>query len=206
MTHQNRTRGAETQIRILERAVQIASVEGLDAMSLATLASATNMSKSGLFAHFRSKEALQIAIVDEAERMFRDAVLAPADGMTGFARLSTIIDQYITYAGGTLFQGGCFFAGAIHEFDGRPGAVRARLQQFLTMWNGEIRAAVVAGQMSGEVGDDVDPDQVVFWTTGMGLSINWNAQMGDRAKTLEIARTAAETFLNVVRRQHRAAA
>src|SRR3954470_13876600 len=90
-----RARGAATQTRILERAVHIASVEGLSSMSLATLAKATSMSKSGLFAHFRSKEALQIAIIDAAERIFFDSVVRPAAAMpAGFERLEKLVDGY----------------------------------------------------------------------------------------------------------------
>ena len=193
MVHAARSRGAETQHRILERAVQIASVEGLDAMSLATLAEATHMSKSGLFAHFRSKEALQIAIIDEADRMFRSVVTDAAAGSTGLVRLAKLIDGYVEYMGGTLFQGGCFFAAAVHEFDGRPGAVRDRLAEFLDAWNGELRDAVEQAHKDGQI-MQVDPEQVIFWATGIGLALNWNAQMGDREKALQVARSAARAF------------
>jgi len=193
MVHAGRSRGAETQHRILERAVQIASVEGLDAMSLATLAEATHMSKSGLFAHFRSKEALQIAIIDEADRMFRIAVIDPMASATGLQRLVGLIDGYVDYMGGTLFQGGCFFAAAVHEFDGRPGAVRDRLTEFLATWNGELRDAVEQAHKDGQI-MQADPEQVIFWATGIGLALNWNAQMGDREKSLAVAKTAAAAF------------
>ena len=193
---QHRPRGSETQSRILERAVQIASIEGLDAMSLATLAEATQMSKSGLFAHFRSKEALQIAIVDEAERMFRAAVIEPANDKKGFERFKALMTNYVDYAGGTMFQGGCFFAAAIHEFDGRPGAVRDRLATFLAMWNRELKNAVDDAKVRKEVPADTDSDGVVFWATGVGLSLNWNAQMGDREKSLQMGKDAVARFLH----------
>jgi AcrR family transcriptional regulator len=195
MLSSHRTRGSETQSRILERAVQIASVEGLDAMSLATLAEATHMSKSGLFAHFRSKEALQLAIVDEAERMFRAVVVEPALAYGGFARFRALIEQYIAYAAGSLFQGGCFFAAAVHEFDGRPGPVRDRLAAYLASWNSEVRAAIEAAKASGEVSPTVSSDQVVFWATGLGLAVNWNAQMGSRENAIEQAKLAVIDFL-----------
>src|SRR3982751_2287031 len=93
-----RARGAATQTRILEKAVHIASIEGLESMSLATLAKATSMSKSGLFAHFRSKEALQGSIVDEAERIFSDAVIRPAMAEPpGLERLNRLVDGYVEY-------------------------------------------------------------------------------------------------------------
>jgi len=196
---QHRPRGSETQTRILERAVQIASVEGLDAMSLATLAEATHMSKSGLFAHFRSKEALQIAIVDEAERMFRSVVVEPASQLQGFARLESMITGYVEYAGGRLFQGGCFFAAAVHEFDGRPGAVRDRLSAFLASWNRDLKAAVQDAFDRKEIIANADLDGVVFWATGVALSLNWNAQMGDRDGALAHGRKAVADFLHVLK-------
>ncbi len=196
---QHRPRGSETQSRILERAVQIASVEGLDAMSLATLAEATHMSKSGLFAHFRSKEALQIAIVEEAERMFRSAVIEPAQDKNGFERFKSLMTAYVDYAGGTLFQGGCFFAGAVHEFDGRPGAVRDRLQTFLAMWNRELKLAVEDAKTRKEIASDADGDAIVFWATGVGLSLNWNVQMGNREKAVTLGKDAVSSFLHVLR-------
>src|SRR5438309_10556020 len=113
-----RARGVATQNRILEKAVHIASIEGLSSMSLATLAKATSMSKSGLFAHFRSKEALQIAIIDEAERIFHDVVVRPAEAMpAGVERLKRLSEAYVDYCASGPFQGGCFFAAAAHEFD-----------------------------------------------------------------------------------------
>src|SRR6184192_3035805 len=92
-----RARGVATQNRILEKAVHIASIEGLSSMSLATLAKATAMSKSGLFAHFRSKEALQIAIIDEAERIFTELVVRPAQQSMGSDRVDALVHGYVEY-------------------------------------------------------------------------------------------------------------
>ncbi|MDP2343696.1 MAG: TetR/AcrR family transcriptional regulator [Deltaproteobacteria bacterium] len=194
-TPHHRPRGTETQSRILERAVQIASVEGLDAMSLATLAEATQMSKSGLFAHFRSKEALQIAIVEEAERMFRVAVIDQAAGKVGFERLTVLVQSYCDYAVGTLFQGGCFFAAAVHEFDGRPGLVRDRLSVFLAMWNREIKDAVEAAQQRNEMITSTTGAAIAFWVAGVGLSLNWNAQMGNREEAIMLGKDQVANFL-----------
>lgn len=201
-TTRQRARGTDTQARILECAVQIASIEGLDAMSLSTLADATHMSKSGLFAHFRSKEALQVAIVDEAERMFCARVIQSAAGAVGFARLSRLIEAYADYAGGTLFQGGCFFAAAVHEFDGRPGLVRDRLSRFLAMWYLEIEQAVNEAVARGEVSHDTDGEAVAFWSIGVGLSLNCNVQMGNRDKAIALGKKAVADFLSHIK--HRA--
>jgi AcrR family transcriptional regulator len=197
--HHHRPRGTETQSRILERAVQIASVEGLDAMSLATLAEATQMSKSGLFAHFRSKEALQLAIVEEAERMFRVAVIEQAAGKVGFERFQILVESYCAYAAGTLFQGGCFFAAAVHEFDGRPGLVRDRLSVFLAMWNREISDAVDSAQQRKEMITTTTGKAIAFWVAGVGLSLNWNAQMGSREEAIVLGRDQVANFLHYLK-------
>lgn len=172
-----RNRGAATQDRILERAVHIASVEGLASMSLATLAKATSMSKSGLFAHFRSKEALQIAIIDEAERIFRRLVIEPARDQSGVERLATLVRCYAEYCANGPFDGGCFFAAAVHEFDGRPGPVRERLVAFADAWCTELRASARDAQQRGELASGIDPASVAFEVLGLGLGGNYYSQL-----------------------------
>ncbi len=168
-----RARGAATQNRILEKAVHIASVEGLEAMSLATLAKATAMSKSGLFAHFRSKEALQIAIIDEAERIFLEAVVRPSgEAPPGKLRLQTLLAAYVDYCARGPFEGGCFFAAAAHEFDGRPGPVRDRIAAFFATWNAQLK------QAAAQVFDPADADRLVFEINAIGLGVNFTSQIG----------------------------
>lgn len=173
-----RARGVATQTRILERAVHIASVEGLSQMSLATLARATSMSKSGLFAHFRSKEALQLAIIDEADRMFRGVVHERASGApAGMPRLWALASRYVEYCAGDTFEGGCFFAAAVHEFDSKPGPIRDRVVRFVDEWNGTIAEAASGARDLGHVVPDVDMAQLTFEVTGIGLSTNWSTHL-----------------------------
>lgn len=167
-----RARGAATHSRILEMAVHVASVEGLAAMSLATLAKATAMSKSGLFAHFRSKVALQIAIIDEAERIFLDTILAPSRGAAGRQRLESVLASYVDYCARGPFDGGCFFAAAAHEFDGRPGAVRNRLAAFFSTWDALLKSAVA------DAFPTADPDLLVFQINATALGVNCTSQLG----------------------------
>lgn len=191
-----RQRGAATQNRILERAVHIASVEGLSSMSLATLARATSMSKSGLFSHFRSKEVLQMAIVDEAERIFRELVIEPARDQSGLARLSTLVRCYADYCASGPFDGGCFFSAAIHEFDGRPGPVRDRLVAFVDSWCGELRSSARDAAQRGELAPGVDPAQVAFEVLSLGLGGNLYAQMlVGRPAARNLVREAAQRIL-----------
>jgi AcrR family transcriptional regulator len=167
-----RARGAATHTRILETAVHIASVEGLAAMSLATLAKATGMSKSGLFAHFRSKVALQIAIIDEAERVFLNTVWVPSREGDGRQRLESLLATYMDYCVRGPFDGGCFFAAAAHEFDGRPGPVRDRISAFSSTWDKLLRGAVA------DAFPRADLDLVVFQINSTALGVNCATQMG----------------------------
>jgi AcrR family transcriptional regulator len=166
-------------------------------MSLATLAKATAMSKSGLFAHFRSKEALQIAIIDEAERIFFEVVVRPAqDVPAGIERLKSLVRAYVDYCAAGPFEGGCFFAAAVHEFDGRPGAVRDRLIAFLDGWRSALRTAGEEAQQKGQLKQGVDIDDLAFEVQGLGLSANYHAQIGagrDPAGTT--ARRCADALL-----------
>jgi AcrR family transcriptional regulator len=193
-----RARGAATQNRILERAVHIASVEGLSSMSLATLAKATSMSKSGLFAHFRSKEALQLAIIDEAERMFYDVVVRPSDAESGgMPKVAGIVKGYVDYMAAGPFEGGCFFAAAAHEFDGRPGQVRDRIVQFFSGFESQLKSALQEAQRAGQLRPGTDIDAVVFEVVGLGLAANMQAQIKlgkDSAK--ERARSSSKQLMD----------
>ncbi|HEY4221758.1 MAG TPA: TetR/AcrR family transcriptional regulator [Myxococcota bacterium] len=182
-----RARGAATQNRILEKAVHIASVEGLSAMSLATLAKATSMSKSGLFAHFRSKEALQIAIIDEAERIFFDGVVRPAQqANAGIERLMHLVEGYVEYSSRGPFEGGCFFAAAAHEFDGRPGPVRDRVIQYFDNWTSQVRTAAQEAAQRGHLKEGLDVESFLFELQGIGLSANVTAQLGGGAERARV--------------------
>ncbi len=192
-----RPRGAATQTRILQTAVQIASVEGLEAMSLATLAKATSMSKSGLFAHFRSKEALQLAIIDEAERMFMDAVTKPMRSEPeGLARVSSMVHGYVDYMASRTFEGGCFFTAAAHEFDGRPGAVRDRVAAFFGKLQALFRSTLVAARRVGDLRDDADIELVVFELAAIGMGSNLQTQLlNDRMRARDRAQRLARVLV-----------
>ena len=196
----HRSRGSATQNRILERAVQIASVEGLASMSLATLAKASAMSKSGLFAHFRSKEALQIAVIDEADRIFFDSVVAPAQtAPAGIARLQALVEGYVSYCSRAPFDGGCFFAAAVHEFDGREGPVRDRVIQHFETWTKEVRTAAEAAAASGHFQRGMDVDAFLFELAGIGLSANVSIQIGRGAEAVKAqCKTAVASLMERV--------
>src|SRR5687767_10705571 len=121
-----RARGEKTRDAILARAVQIASQDGLEGLSIGRLATDLGVSKSGLFAHFGSKTELQLATVDAARHIFIHEVIG-GRAESGIGGLIGLTDSWLDYMRSDVFRGGCFFASASLEFDGRPGPVRDRL-------------------------------------------------------------------------------
>jgi AcrR family transcriptional regulator len=155
--------GERSRTAILGEAARLATVEGMDGLSLARLAHAVGMSKSGLFAHFGSKEELQLATVESAVRVFDEHVTEPAErAAPGLARLRALVDSYLRYVETDVFPGGCFFAAALMELNMQPGAVRERLVVFFGDWLGRLAATVRDAQALGEIDANEDPDQLAF--------------------------------------------
>jgi AcrR family transcriptional regulator len=141
------SKGALTRTAILERAVDLASVEGLEGVTIGRLAGELGMSKSGLFAHFGSKQELQLAAVSAAAERFSAAVIEPALGAAdGGARLRALADSYLAHLESDSYSGGCFWAATSAEYDDRPGPVRDAIAAALDVWLEELeRQAKVAG-------------------------------------------------------------
>src|SRR4051812_38331980 len=154
-----RARGASTRRAILSRAMQIASREGLDRLSLAGLAADLDMSKSGLFAHFGSKEELQLSTLRATRRVFSERAVAPAEEVPeGIRRLDALLRAWFHYIGTDAFDGGCVLMQAAAEYDARPGAVRDLVAETMGMWMdllvGQARAAIARGEL--EAGTDAE--------------------------------------------------
>lgn len=158
-----RSDGERTREQILAAAAALATVEGLDRLSIGGLAEHIGISKSGLYAHFRSKEALQLATIAAAWATFEAEVVEPAfRAPPGRARALALLDEYFAHLERRVFPGGCFFAATIAELRMRPGSVRDRLDEFQRWWLGLLRSDIVLGQAAGEIDPDEDPDQLVF--------------------------------------------
>src|SRR5215469_3534185 len=118
----------KTRFEILSIAVDVASAEGLEGISIGRLATELKMSKTGIFAHFGSKEHLQLATVEAAKQIFMEQVIQPAlQSPQGISRLKAMLERWLGYVERIVFRGGCFFAAASAEFDSRPGAVRDQI-------------------------------------------------------------------------------
>jgi len=166
MTTRERKRradGERSRNAILREAAQLATVEGLGGLSIARLADAVGMSKSGLFAHFGSKEELQLATIDMASEIFKEEVLDPADAATtGIERLQVLAERFLCHVEEGVFPGGCFFASVLAEMDTHPGPVRDRALQTVVDWTGRLVQAVKDAQAEGALDPDADPEQLAF--------------------------------------------
>ena len=169
-TDKRRIRGDRTRQAILSRAGQLASAEGLQEVSLQRLAGELGISKSGLFAHFGSKEELQLATVEEAARVFAQEVLKPGLSVPrGLGRLWALCNAHLSYQERKVFAGGCFFEAASVEFDSRPGPVRDAVVEKVRYWSGSLARATREAQAAGDVNPDIDPEQLA-WELGSLLS------------------------------------
>jgi AcrR family transcriptional regulator len=166
----------------LEAAVDIASEEGLEGLTIGRLAAELSMSKSGLFAHFGSKEELQLATVEAARDVFVREVIRPAfEAPKGLGRLWGLCDVWLEYVRREVFRGGCFFAAAAAEFDGRPGAVRDRVAATMKEWLAVLGRSVAEAQGEGQLDPEADPAQLAFELNALEMGANWAYQLhGDR--------------------------
>src|SRR5215212_12235685 len=177
-----RAHGERTRQAILEAAVHISSVEGLEGLTIGRLAAELSMSKSGLFAHFGSKEELQLATVEAAREVFVREVIRPAfEAPKGLGRLWGLCDVWLEYVRREVFRGGCFFAAAAAEFDGRPGAVRDRVAAIMKEWLAVLGRSVSEAQAEGQLDPATDPAQLSFELNALEMGANWAFQLhGDR--------------------------
>jgi AcrR family transcriptional regulator len=177
-----KAQGERTRQAILEEAVHLASAEGLEGLTIGRLAAELALSKSGLFAHFGSKEELQLATVEAARAVFIREVIRPAfEAERGSPRLWKLCDTWLGHVEGGVFRGGCFFAAASAEFDGRPGPVRDRIAAIMKEWLKALGRAVAEAQAAGHLDQKVDAAQLAFEFNALELGANWAFQLhGDR--------------------------
>lgn len=193
------TVGERTRQSILETAVNLASLQGLEGLTIGMLAEELQMSKSGLFAHFGSKEELQLATVDAASQRFIREVWVPAmKAERGLRRLRALCDSWLSYAEGRVFPGGCFFASASAEFDGRPGPVRDRIATLMKEWLDALSGAIERAQATGEVDQRIDAAQVAFELHALMSGANWSFQLLRDEKAFDRARVAITQRIDAI--------
>jgi len=193
-------KGARTKHGILERAVDIASVEGLAGLTIGRLAEELEMSKSGLFAHFGSKEELQLATVEAAQQRFVNEMFRPAlKAARGYPRLLAICRSWLDYIKRDVFPGGCFFAAASFEFDGRPGPIRDAVVAAMDVWLDALEKAIRMAKEEGHLDRGVDVKQLAFEINAIFFGANFSYQMRDDKRAISRAWKAIEERLESVR-------
>jgi AcrR family transcriptional regulator len=193
------SKGDETRQAILNKAFEVATVHGLLGLSIGRLAEETGLSKSGLFAHFGSKEALDVAVVEEASRQFVQAVMVPALGKPrGEPRIRALFENWLAWG---QRPGGCFFVGASTELDERPGPARDALVQASKDWIDEIATAARIAQSEGHFHDKLDPHQFAFEAYSIMLGSHLFLKFLRDPKAIERTRRAFDDLLCGVRKR-----
>jgi AcrR family transcriptional regulator len=197
-------KGARTRQSILERAVDLASTDGLEGLTIGRLAEELSMSKSGLFAHFGSKEELQLAAVEAARERYITEAFRPALGAErGYPRLQAICRGWLDYVRRGVFPGGCFFAAASFEFDGRPGPVRDAIVATMDTWIGALEKAILMAKDEGHLRSDVDPALLAFELNSLFFGANFAFHLRGDQQALAKAEAAIEVRLRGVARKGR---
>jgi AcrR family transcriptional regulator len=184
-----------TRAAIVAAALELASRHGLEGLTIGALAERMQMSKSGVFAHFGSREELQIAVLKEYERRFVDAVLVPAlSAPRGLPRLRAIFERWIERTA-VEAQLGCIWVSGASEYDDRPGAVREELVAMVRTWQRELTRSIRQAVDSGELQADLDLDDLVFELYGVILVLHHDARLLNSPDAASRARRLFERLM-----------
>ena len=194
-------KGERTRAAILDRAIRLGSQLGLEGLSLGQLAEELDLSKSGLFAHFRSKEELQVRTLDRAAERFVEVVVRPAlAAPRGEPRLRALFERWLAWPELVRQPGGCIFVAAAVELDDRPGPARDRLVELQRQWLATLATAVRGAQAEGHLRADVDAEQLAFEAYGIMLVSHHATRLLRDRKAVERARNALERLIASARR------
>jgi AcrR family transcriptional regulator len=191
------SKGEQTRQQIISQATVLASQGGLQQLSLSVLAESLDISKSGLFAHFKSKEALELAVVEEATARFAGVVVMPAlSKPRGLPRLRHLFECNLEWVKGITGMSGCIFMSLSHEYDGKPGAVRDALVQSQRDWRLTIGRVAKTAAETGELHQSLDTALFAFEFEGIAMAFQRSLKLlGDR-HALSHARSAFESLLH----------
>src|SRR5215469_5861175 len=182
---------SETRQEILAKAMDIASAEGLENLSVGRLASEMAMSKTGVFSHFGSKRAIQLATVEAAKEVFLEQVAHPSlQKARGIPRLMAMLSNWLNYVERIVFRGGCFFAAASAEFDSRPGAVRNQIAALTKAWLVGLEDEIRFAKSNGQLRSSVDPAQLAFELHSFVQEANWAFKLFNDKSSFVLARRA----------------
>jgi AcrR family transcriptional regulator len=195
-SRKQRSDGERSRNAILREAAQLATVEGIGGLSISRLADAVGMSKSGLFAHFGSKQELQLATIETASALFNELVIEPAStAPTGLDRLRKLAERFLWHVETGVYPGGCFFASVAAEMDTHPGPVRDRAVQLVNEWHGQLETAVRDAQAEGAIDPSEDAEQLAFELDSYLLLANAQFVNSQEPTPIDRARRALESRL-----------
>ena len=181
-------KGQQTRAAILDAALGLASHMGLEGLSIGALAEVTQMSKSGVFAHFGSREELQISVIREYHARFEEEVFFPSIRETrGLPRLNALFERWIRRVSVELDSGCIYISGAV-EFDDRPGPVRDALVSMVRAWHAALERAIRGAVDEGHLRPDTDAGQMLFEVHGLILALHHDARFLRNDGVLQRAR------------------
>lgn len=206
-TSRRRSDGERTHTAILEVATRVASVEGIHGLTIGRLAEELGVSKSGLYAHFGSKEQLQLETIAAAQTIFSDEVMRPAlEAPKGLPRVEVLCEAYLSYVEREVFPGGCFFASLLAEMDARSGVIHDQVVNGERKWQEGLVALIREAQRRGEIAHDTDAEQLAFQLRGCLELANYHFVLFRDSEVIALARCAIATTLRQARRSYRKAA
>ena len=192
-------KGQQTRAAILDAALGLASHMGLEGLSIGALAEVTQMSKSGVFAHFGSREELQISVIREYHTRFEEEVFFPAiQEPRGLPRLRALFERWIRRVSVELDSGCIYISGAV-EFDDRPGPVRDALAEMVRDWQSALQRAIRQAVAEGQLAPDTDAMQMVFEIHGLILALHHDARFLRNPGVLGRARAGFDRVLGLAR-------
>src|SRR5262245_11131388 len=188
---QRRADGERTRAAILRAAASLATIDGLEGLSIGNLAAATGISKSGLYAHFGSKQELQLATVEEAERILEAEVVQPAlAARPGLAQLAAVCEAYFSYVQRRVFPGGCFFAATALEMGSRPGPVKDRVAAINAGFSSLLQSFAATALEQHQLPAREDPGRLAFELHAILLGADTKFVLHDDPAVLDLARQA----------------
>jgi AcrR family transcriptional regulator len=185
-----RSKGEQTRQAVLARALKIAAREGLAALTIGRLAEELRMSKSGLFAHFHSKQALELATLEKAKEVFADAVLRPAQASrVGIERVWNLCDLWLQHIERRVFSGAYFFTGAFFEYADRPGPIAEAITRVAQEWFNTLRKSVQEAQEQGQINPEAKAKKVAWELNDRLVGAHWANLLegGGRCREARIA-------------------
>jgi AcrR family transcriptional regulator len=193
------SKGDETRAAILDVAINIASTKGFAGLTIGTLAESTDMSKSGLFAHFKSKEQLELQTLERARERFVDVVVRPSlSAARGEKRVRALLENWLRWADDAL-SGGCLFIGAAAELDDQPGALRDLLVRNEQDWLDVIANVAATAVAEGDFDADTDVEQFAYDVHGVTLAYHHHSRLMRDPRAAERAESAFESLLASIR-------